>query len=434
MTFLRELRRLLLAATATAIASTAFLAAPTQAATVTMGSGCSSGSTYTGVTIDANGNFTIQCSGGGAGGVGTVGFSPTSYNVPVGGQVALTITRMNGSTGPVGANMTVSSGNCTLSAASVSFADADNSPKTVNVNGNGVGTCTVSMAVTGGAVAGSTTATVSVDPTNAPGTFGVSIANASVGENAVVTVQLTRTNGTTGTFDVSYTLTPTNINGATITPSPMRFNSGEGTKTVQVNTGTLASGTTGTLVVAVTGAVAVAPTTGTATFGGSATITVGTTSACPATPSNAVQLSNLGNEGQWNLVNLSNGQIGYMALPSLPAAILGATITQTQTQGSGEITKLEIGISKCPGDIMYGAPSSLGGANNQQRFGYSPCYSTSTQVSNNSLNWHLTVGTHYAFCYSPASEGPWYVNVRYTLPSCAYGQGNCGSSFQWNRR
>ena len=115
--------------------------------------------------------------------------------------------------------------------------------------------------------------------------------------------------------------------------------------------------------------------------------------------------------------------------------ILGATITSTQTQGTGDITKLEIGVSPCPGDILYGATTVLGGSNFQQNCGYSPCYTASSLITNVSVAWHLTVSGHYAFCYSPVATGPWYVNIRYTMPGgCTYGQGNCGASFQWNRR
>ena len=106
--------------------------------------------------------------------------------------------------------------------------------------------------------------------------------------------------------------------------------------------------------------------------------------------------------------------------------------------GTGDITVMEIGISPCPGDITWGAKAADGGpGTNQQVAGgtYQPCYTKSSFITNVSVAWHLTVSGHYAYCYAPVATGPWYVNVRYTIPGgCTYGQGNCGASFQWNRR
>jgi hypothetical protein len=433
MTFFRETWRLLGLAAATTIAGSAFIAAPVQAATVNFGN-CTSGGAYQSVSTDANGNFTITCSGGTT--TGTIAFAPGSQTVNVNQPATLSLTRSGGSSGAASASVSVSAGGCTVAPGSVTWTDGDASAKSVTVTTTpGPATCNISgNAVT---TAGSNTisATVNVVDPNVPGTFGFTASQSGPGLNQNFTFQITRTGGTNGSYDIPYTAVPTGLTGASVTPgSPIRFENGESTKTLTLATGS----TAGSMTITFGTPIPVAPTTAPTTAGGPITITVvgAGTGNCPSTASNVVMLADMvAGEGAHQLINLSPGQIGATKLPTLPAGIIGATITQTQTQGTGDITKLEIGISPCPGDIMYGAPASLGGADNQQRFGYSPCYTSSSFITNISVAWHLTVAGHYAFCYAPTATGPWYLNVRYTMPNgCAYGQGNCGASYQWNRR
>lgn len=437
MTFIRETRRLLKWAVAVTIAGSAFITAPAQAATVNFGN-CTSGGSYTNISADSSGNFTITCTA--ANGTGTIAFNPTTYSGSTSSQVNVTLTRTGGSSGAASSSV-VAAGGCTVAPGSVNWADGDAATKTVTVNTTpGAATCTLSGNAVTTSGSSNISATVNVVDPNVPGTFAFAVPQSGPGLNQDYTFQIQRAGGSNGTYDVPFTAVPTGLTGASILEaSPVRFNSGETTKTLTLRTGT----TGGSMLITFGTPIPVAPTTAATTAGGAITITVssGATGNCGAPASNVVLLPDMpAAEGSHTLINLAQGQIGASKLPTLPPGVIGATITQTQTQGTGDITNIEIGISPCPGDILYGAPTlplvdGVNGGNNQQRFGYSPCYSSSSFITNTSLNWHLTVSTHYGFCYAPVATGPWYVNVRYRLPNgCSYGLGNCGASFQWNRR
>jgi hypothetical protein len=134
-------------------------------------------------------------------------------------------------------------------------------------------------------------------------------------------------------------------------------------------------------------------------------------------------------EGPLLVADLQSSVIGYSklnTLPSGPSGIDRATITLSTTGGSGNITNVEVGLSPCPGDISYGQPllPLPAGQNNQQRFGYNPCYTSSPFITNVLVNWSVVNGTYY-YCLAPRTE-TWYVNIRYT--------GSGRMFFQWNRR
>jgi hypothetical protein len=435
MTFFRETWRLLGLAAAATIAGSAFIAAPVQAATINFGS-CASGGTYTNVAVDGSGNFTITCTAVGPQ-PGTIAFSPNTYTANVSSQVTVSLTRSNGSAGAASSSVTAAGG-CAVAPGSVSWTDGDAATKTVTVTTTpATGSCTLSGSTV--TTAGSTTisATVNVVDPNVPGTFAFSQPQSGPGLNQDWSFTIQRTGGTNGTYDIPFTAVPTGLTGASILEaSPIRFNTGETTKTLTLRTGS----TAGSMVVTFGVPIPVAPTTTPTTAGGAITLVVTAgTGNCPSPASNVVLLPDMPvGEGAHTLINLAPGQIGSSKLPTLPAGVVGATITETQTQGTGDISRIEIGISPCPGDLLWGAKASDGGpGTNQQVAGgsYQPCYTSSPFISNVSVAWHLTVSGHYAFCYAPVATGPWYVNVRYTMPAgCSYGQGNCGASFQWNRR
>lgn len=428
MTYLREAGRLLQWAAAVAIAGAGFLTAPVQAANVTF-SGCTSGAAYTNVQVDASGNFTITCQAQSA--AGTIAFGQNAYSGNTSSTVAISLTRTGGSTGAASSSVSVTNGGCTVSPGSVQWADGDAAPKSATVTTTpGPATCTISgNAVT---TSGSTTiqTTVNVVDPNQPGTFAFSASQSGpTAGGSNFTFQITRSGGSNGAYDVAFTATPTGLTGASIVEaSPIRFNAGETTKNLTLVPGS----TAGSMLIHFVSATPVAPNTTATTVGADITINVtNQTTGCPATPSNVIILPDIPqSEGAWILANADQGKIASAKLPVVNPALFGGVLTQTSTQGTGPITRIEMAISKCPGDFTYylQQPRVYPGTT------YYPCYTSSSFITNNSLRWHLTVGNHFAYCYAPTSDGPWYINMRYEMPNgCPYGSGNCGASVQWNR-
>ncbi len=422
---MNPIQRVLQAAAAVAAATMALVATPAQALTVTLGTGCSGSGpfTYSTISVDASGNVTVTC-GGAAVGPGTVGFSPTAYSVNTNATVPVTITRTNGSVGAVGTNLTVPAGACSLGATSVAFADGDSAAKSVNVTAPATtGSCTVSLAVTGGAIAGTTSATVTVTDPNAPGTFALATPPpAPVAGGAAVAITLQRINGSSGGYTVPYTATMTGLTGASIAEaSPITFGAGETSKTLTFNPGT----TAGTLQLALLDPLPVAPNVTATTSNTTAlTVTVTASGTCPTTPTNVVMFTLPATVGPWTAFNLEPGQIGSAQLPALPAGATAGVLEQTQTALTSAVTRVEMAISKCPGDFTYPTQQPRAGGT------VFPCGLSSPFITNNSLRWNL-VGTFLSYCLAPPAEGPWYLNVRYEAAGGCLG-GVCGSSIQWH--
>jgi uncharacterized delta-60 repeat protein len=139
---------------------------------------------------------------------GTLAFSAASYSVAQnGGSITITVTRANGSAGPVGINYATSNGTAvagtdyTATSGTLNFAAGETSKTfSVPILNSGVFSATplsfnVSLSTpTGGSTLGTpSTAVVNIGQTNAPGAISFSAATYSVAENAggvTVTVNL----------------------------------------------------------------------------------------------------------------------------------------------------------------------------------------------------------------------------------------------------
>ena len=124
-------------------------------------------------------------------------------------------------------------------------------------------------------------------------------------------------------------------------------------------------------------------------------------------------------------MRVASGTINGFALPTLGA---GHNNGMMQTMDStvspnGGIT-LEVTISKCKGVIGSAAADGA-------------CYKSYSNTYWNSLSWangplasipsqYLSL---YEICPAFTSQGPWYVNLRYTYSACNYG--TCGFNIQW---
>jgi hypothetical protein len=435
MTFIREMRRLLELAAAVTIAGSAFIAAPAQAANVTF-SGCTSGAAYTNVSVNQSGDFTITCQA--QNGNGTIAFDPPNYTVNAGvtNTRDVTFTRTGGSIGTAQSSASITSGGCTVAPGQVNWANGDAAPKTVTVTATAsAATCILSGGWSTQGGAGNITATINVLDPNNPGTFGFTAPNSGPSVNSTFNLTVQRTGGSAGDWDIPFTATPTGLTGQTFTPaSPLQFRgASDTTKTIALTTGS----TPGTIVFAFGTPVAVGatPPAPAPTMGGSITVTVQNNGPCPTPGANVIIVGDMpAASGQHFLINGSAGQIMVSKLPSI--AGFNAAVTQTSTQGTGPITNIEMAISKCPGDMDWSRNPAPGGAGQSFPWGGNviyPCVQSSHILTNNTLSLHVNAINNASFCNVPNSGGPYYLNVRYEMPSCPYGNGICGASFQWNQ-
>lgn len=430
MTFIREMRRLLKLAAAVTIAGSGFIAAPAQAATINFGN-CTSGGNYQSVSVDASGNFTISCQTQ-TGGAGTIAFTPSTYSVGAGATntVAVTFTRTGGSTGTAQSSAQITGG-CSVSPGQVTWANGDGAPKTVTVTATpGPTTCVLSGSWSNQAGSGNITATINVVNPNDPGQFSFSQPNSTTSVNTTYNITVQRGGGTAGDWDIPFTATPTGLTGHNVTPaSPLQFRgASDTTKTIAIATGS----TPGSLVLAFGTPVPVngTPASPAPTLGGSITVTVqATATGCPTPGSNVITVADMPTaNGQHFLINGSPGQIMVSKLPSI--AGFNAVVTQTATQGTGPITRMEMAISKCPGEMDSFSTTQAFPWGGQVIY---PCRVNSNITTNNSISLHVSAVNNANFCNVPNSGGPYYLNVRYEMPSCPYGNGICGASFQWNQ-
>lgn len=124
-------------------------------------------------------------------------------------------------------------------------------------------------------------------------------------------------------------------------------------------------------------------------------------------------------------LRLSSGTIASFPIPAPNTSKVSVKMTQGQQQMSPGDGISEMSISKCPGVIDTTNPN---------------CYSVTSNGNNFTVSKDAYTRAVYSFnsqaalagrgCWAPASEGQWYVNVRWTYANSCFGQA-CGYSMQW---
>ena len=244
--------------------------------------------------------------------------------------------------------------------------------------------------------------------------------------------------GSLGGSSSAASITMTATGGCSVPPSAMQFAAGSGdtyqaftvvaptdstgkiynttcTITIQQQNPALTLGNGGT------GSIQVQVINGTGTAPGSGG---GTVAGCPAIPVDAVANFPIhfgGNDLNW----LNSGQIGYAPLPTFASWGGGgasAKLITGITTGSLDGT-VEMSINKCPG-VIDTTGAYKGGATGGN------CYKKITvDASLHWLTWFEAPGINpsatdaeanqFGICEAYASNGPWYVNVRYNTTSGA---------------
>lgn len=127
-------------------------------------------------------------------------------------------------------------------------------------------------------------------------------------------------------------------------------------------------------------------------------------------------------------LRMDSGTIAYYKVVAAPKPEQSVLVQFTQGQQpntpAGLVTEFSVG--KCPGVIDTSVPD---------------CYYRSQSINANAINiytapvpqfnWNSQEALAGRGCYAPIAERDYYVNVRWTYGTCAWGSGNCGTSMQW---
>ena len=270
----------------------------------------------------------------------------------------------------------------------------------------------------------------------APGTISVS-APAALDLSTPTSATVIRSGGNTGDAIVSYS-----VSGACSTTGggSLTFANGSTTSSQAIPVTTAA--TAGTCTITLTSVTGATPGTTVANITVSAPTTQPTiNAACPAgftQPANMLQ-ANFQGLGQWWAQKNKSGQIVSIPLPSVATyskqAAFGENIGAAYTP---QPVTLEITISQCPGyiDVDTTNPSNTHPNNNY-------CNLKSPNGTYNQITWFgksfsglvgQAAYNKYGYCWAPEgdSNGPWYLNARWTFGSCPFGQLTCGFAIQQN--
>ena len=352
------------------------------------------------------------------------------------------VTRTGGLAGTINVDVTAG-GNCALSVGSPATYVTNTTIQSTGVGSvaipmlmglvtNGT-TCTIDISPQDGSpVTGTHPKTINVVDPDADVVFAFATADtaASVG-NGSVGITVTRTGGTNGTFTVPINVVPAASGGGNLIP-------GTAGGTLSTTTLNFANANpvsfTYTAPTANPAATITPPWTmvlslGTPTKTSAASAQVGTSSgtlntitlspkstSCNATV-NSIAMTDV------PTVQLASGVMYTYELPRTYARKVSGTFKMSSTTISNPVApwNYEFQISKCAGQI----DPTVGGT----------CYITSSNSAQLSLTWFESVpaagstGATAGYgsiagiqskgaCYAPATDGPWYVNIRYNYADC----------------
>ena len=236
--------------------------------------------------------------------------------------------------------------------------------------------------------------------TNGQYTVGYSVAGASCASPG--TYQLTFTSGGTGS--------------QTITQAAA--NSTAGTCTVTLGNSTLPDGSSGNVNTGITAAVFQVSTSG---GGGGNPPPTG----CPAAPA-GMAIETFGLQYAHNYwMTQANGMMAA-TMPATTKSVPTLSYVPSPRTNTPATGYVRFSISKCPGQISEDYTDRC----NRHSF-----------VSFTSLRWvNVASGTLTSkeaanaagLCWAPASEGPWYLNIRHEFAEgCNYGASMCGVLWAW---
>lgn len=151
---------------------------------------------------------------------------------------------------------------------------------------------------------------------------------------------------------------------------------------------------------------------------------------CPAPPADLVELTLPDGYGHPIAARLASGQTGSIEVPAFSDDHASEQITFGESAGganSPQPVTIDISISRCKGVIHPDTTSfcnvhSTNGAYNSVVYFARPFMTLDDEESVNARG----------YCWAPAAQGPWFVNMRWTYESCAFGSATCGFMVQRN--
>lgn len=154
------------------------------------------------------------------------------------------------------------------------------------------------------------------------------------------------------------------------------------------------------------------------------------TETCPPPPAGLPEFSLPDGYGHPIAVRLASGQVGTMPLPLIPDDHASDQLSFGESAGGANTPSpvtVEISVSRCRGVIDDDTANfcnlrSMNGSYNSLVYVGRPYMTLDDAMSVNARG----------YCWAPSSEGPWFVNMRWTYTECAFGASTCGFMVQRN--
>jgi hypothetical protein len=148
--------------------------------------------------------------------------------------------------------------------------------------------------------------------------------------------------------------------------------------------------------------------------------------ACPTPPGDLLEAT-LAGPGNLLTQRQLSGQIVAIPAPVMSSSSVQITFGETPSASTPQPVTLEISINRCRGVID---PSTTTFCNLRSTNGHynSIVYFTRPYLTIQDEASAYTQG----WCWAPESEGPWYINARWTYSECAFGSSTCGFAIQYN--
>jgi hypothetical protein len=126
-------------------------------------------------------------------------------------------------------------------------------------------------------------------------------------------------------------------------------------------------------------------------------------------------------------VRLNSGQVASFRVAQSQLGRASVAFTQGQTASTPPGVTIDLTVSRCPGVIEETLHPAC-----RQRTTFSN-FVTIVAFNRPLTEEGLVTQEQLASrgCLAPVSTGQYYINVRWTFPSCPFGQEQCGFSLQW---
>jgi hypothetical protein len=408
------------------------------AQTVTLSGTTTNSCAYQTMTVSPSGSVQVTCTTTNSAGTFRL-VAPSSLPTSFTTTTEVSVARSSGTTGSIDVAFSVLGSGCSpVTSSPLTFADTvgGSQPIVLNTSPTDGASCTVSITPAPPGVSGSPTSkTISIVNPDSNVTFAYSGANpipASVGSGPIL-ITVNRAGGTANQWTVPYTFPyassmgtvsgtlnfPANSSAASVSYSPPATAPASLPATLNITLGT----PTTTAVTAQTG-----------TITGSNIIPINLTGPAAGCPVPETALRDAASDGFVTHLRMPGGDIATWALPPVnrgaASGIFGLYETAFSTPPVG--FSIEIHINKCKGLIQ---PTT------------DACYLSTTNSKGGERKWitRLIPGTKFdtvahvvtaGYCYTPSTDGPYYINVRYNFPTgctalATLGGGNCGWDAVW---